>query len=126
MNTAPAHQPHTIDRNDLAIGVLSVTAVVLFVSLILVQATTTPALAGGMTAQGGGFVMTVGALTIGDEEIVYLVDTSSNKMVTYRFDPASRQIAVLQGVDLATIQPAARSGQPVKPVTPEPAKPKKP
>lgn len=129
-----------LDRGDFLIGVLSITAAIFFVSLLLVQWMPAPALGSGMTTYGGGFVMTVGALTVGDEEIVYLIDTSSQKMATYRFDTAKNQIVILQGVDLTTLQPATttprsstqppRSGQPpaqpARPAKPTPAQPAKP
>lgn len=102
-------QHQNLQRHDMLIGVLSITAVILLVSLLLVQWMPAPALATGMTTSSGGFVMTVGAWTIGDEEIVFLLDSSSNKMVAYRFDPSTRQIAVVQGIDLAPIRPP---GQP--------------
>jgi len=96
-----------LDRKDLAIGVLSTTGVVLLVGVLLVQNRPPAALAGGMTTTGGGYVVTVGEAAAYTEELVYILDTASERMLAYRFDPFRREIRVVQGIDLAQVREAA-------------------
>ena len=74
-----------MDSKNFAIGVLSTTATILLVGVILVHSRSNEAQADGMTASGGGYIVTVGNLTQHDEELVYVVDTSTDKMAVYRF-----------------------------------------
>ena len=96
-----------MDRKDLAIGMLSTTAVILFVGLMVLQSQPAPALAGGMSIAGGGYMMTVGAFTQMDEDLVYVVHPASERIVSYRFDFTQRQIRRVQGIDLNDVRKAA-------------------
>lgn len=97
-----------MDRRDFAIGVLSTTAAILLVGLLLVQTAPAPVLADGMTtSSGGNYVLTVGGVTQADEEFVYVLDSAADKMIVYRFDAHQREIQVVQGVDLAEIRKAS-------------------
>ena len=98
-----------MDSKNFTIGVLSTTAVILFVGLLIIHTRPTPVLASGMTATAGRYVITVGTRSIGDEELVFVVDTSSEKMIIYGFNSAKRQIEQLQGINLQEMR-AATSG----------------
>ncbi|MBI1826999.1 MAG: hypothetical protein HY287_01605 [Planctomycetes bacterium] len=126
-----------IARSEFAIGVLSVTAVVLFVSLLLVQSTPRSALGNGMASYGGSYAMGVGTLSIADEDALYIIDNATQKMIAYRFDPARNQINVMQGVDLGALRgvrgaapaatnPANSPNSTSKPHRPPAPKPKSP
>jgi hypothetical protein len=93
-----------LGRSDFAVGVLSVTAVVLFVSLLLVQSTPRAALGNGMASYGGNYAMGVGTLSIGDEDVLYVIDNAKQKMIAYRYDTGRNQIVVMQGVDLGSLR----------------------
>ena len=93
-----------MNSKNLAIGVLSTTAVVLFVGLVIINAQTTPVRADGMTTSGGDYVLAVGGVNKPDEEYLYLLDTSAQKLIAYRFDTGKRQIEIVQGIDLTQLQ----------------------
>jgi hypothetical protein len=112
-----------MDPRNFAIGVLSTTATVLLVGVVLLYSRPEGARADGMTTSGGNYVITVGSLTKGDEEVVYVVDTSTDKMLVFRFDGNRRQIEIVQGVDLAEARRASTPpGQ--QPAGAEPSKPR--
>ena len=73
-----------------------------------------------MTASGGGYIVTVGSLTQNDEELVYVIDASTDKMIVYRFDGNRRKIELVQGVDLAELQRASTPTDPMQPAQPRP------
>jgi hypothetical protein len=94
-----------MDRKDFAIGILSTTTVVFFVGLLILQTRTRPAHGAAMTTSGGGYIMTVGKAAANvAEDLVYVVDTSSERMISYRFDPFRREIRIVQGIDLAELR----------------------
>ena len=74
-----------MNSKDLTIGVLSTTAVVLFVGLILVQTQPSPVYASGMGDTGGDYMMLSGEL-FDQEEILYVIDTRQRRLLTYRFN----------------------------------------
>ena len=57
-----------MDTKNFAIGVLSTTAVVLFVGLILIHTRPQPAYGNAMNAQGGDYVLITGQLQRNEEE----------------------------------------------------------
>jgi len=107
-----------MDRKDFAIGLLSTTATILLVGLLVVQSLPDRAVADGMTTSAANDILTVGSVSKADEEFVYLIDTASDKMIAYRFDVNQRQIEVVQWVDLAELRRGlgdAPGQQPAKP-----------
>ncbi len=98
-----------MDSRNLAVGVLSTTAVILMVGLAIIHTRPTPAQADGMTVARGDYLMTVGGSTQVDEELVFLIDVPEQKMIIYRFDAGRHQIDMVQGVDLAEMREASRS-----------------
>jgi hypothetical protein len=109
-----------MDSKNFAIGVLSTTATILLVGVVLLYSRPDDVRADGMTASGGGYVVTVGNLTQGDEELIYVVDASTDKMIVYRFDGNRRQIELVQGVDLAELKRGSTPADPQQPVQPKP------
>lgn len=100
-----------MDNKNFAIGVLSTTAVILFVGLVVIHTRPAPALADGMTVRGGDYEMTVGALDQTDEELVYVVDSTQQRMIAYRFNTNNERIEIVGGVDLAEIRDQGGPGK---------------
>lgn len=103
-----------MDTRNFTIGVLSTTAVILLVGLIVIQTRPGYAYASGMTATGGTYRMTVGSPTVGDEELVYITDRKTKRLVIYRFNarpnPRNPQyIELVQGIDFNEMRTAAGS-----------------
>lgn len=101
------------DSRNFAIGILSTTATILFVGLMIVLSRPDTAQAGATTTTNGDYVLTVGVLTQNDQEIVYVVDAPAEKMIGYTFDGSRQQINVLQAFDLSEMRKSAEaSSQP--------------
>jgi hypothetical protein len=91
------------DGKNLAIGILSTTAVILLVGLVLIQSRPEPAFASGVGVEGGDYVMAVGRI---DErtEALYVIDAPTNRMVVYVYDFKSGQLLPLDRVDLGELR----------------------
>ncbi len=101
-----------MDSKNFTIGILSTTAAILLVGVLIISSRPAPALAHGMTASAGSYVMTVGTLTSGDEELVFLIDAPAEKMIVYRFDIARMRIVKAAGIDLAEMRAFGSKGPP--------------
>lgn len=102
-----------MDSKNFAIGILSTTAVVLLVGLLLLNGAPPPAWGSGMTTDAGDYVLTVGQYESPDEELVYVIDTPTEKLIAYRFNGGRQQIEIVQGIDLAELR--QRNSQPARP-----------
>jgi len=109
-----------MDSKKLAIGVLSTTAPILLVGVVLLHSRSEEARGEGMTTSGGGYIVTVGSLSRNDEELIYVIDTSTDKMIAYRFDASRRQIDIFQGIDFAELKRAPVPADPQQPGQPKP------
>ena len=89
-----------MQSKDLAIGVLSTTAVILFVGLILLNAQPQPAYASGMGDRGGDYIAVSGAMWA-QQELVYVFNTAENKMMVYRYDQQKSMILAQGPADLS-------------------------
>ncbi len=109
MNTQNKEQSsdNATDPRNFAIGVLSTTACVLFVGLVLLQAMPRQSEAAGVTESSGNYTITVGVASIDDEEIVYVINNREQKMIAYRFDANRKTIVLATGVDLKPMLDAA-------------------
>ena len=74
-----------MNTKDLAIGTLSVTAVILFVGLVITQMSPPPALAVGQIDRGGDYTMLTGQVTA-DEEVLYVLDSAIPRLTVYAFN----------------------------------------
>ena len=88
-----------MQSKDLAIGVLSTTAVILFVGLILLNAQPQPAYASGLGDRGGDYIAISGQMWA-EEELLYVIDGSQDKMMVYRYDQNTKQIQAHGPADL--------------------------
>ena len=91
-------------NKNLAIGILSVTATILLVGLVMVHTPPQAHGAAGAGVQSGDYMLVNGQLKV-DEELFYLIDAGSEKLVVYRFDQRSRQaFGPTQSIDLAALR----------------------
>lgn len=89
---------------DFAIGVLSITAVVLFAALLIVQvATPQQAMAYAQSASAGDLLVTTAQLD-DTTELLVILDSVQQKMNVYGFDPQVAQVQLIQQVDVAPLQ----------------------
>ena len=91
----------TMDSKNFMIGVLSTTAVILFVGLVVIQTRPQPARADGMAVIRGDYSITVGALTRNDEDLLYIIDSVAQRLNTYRFDSRRKQIELVQSSSIS-------------------------
>lgn len=109
--------PHTdtppaapIDGRLAGIGVLSVTACILFVGLILVLQTARPAEAIGMNDRGGDYIMVTQQVSNSNEAVV-VIDAAAKRMIAYAFDYNNKALEILRTVNLDRMpQPGKRGG----------------
>jgi hypothetical protein len=94
MNTT---SPSAIDGKTFAIGILSVTACILFVGLLFVSQP--PALGFGMSDRGGDYIMVTQIISNSDET-VDIIDAAAKQMVVYRFDYNNKTLNILRNVAL--------------------------
>ena len=95
-----------MNSKDFAIGILSTTAVILLVGLVILNVRPEPAQASGMTATGQDYILTVGASGSADEELVYILDAPAGKLIVYWFDGSRGRIEIAQGIDLGELRKA--------------------
>jgi len=100
-----------MDSKNFTIGVLSTTAVILLVGMLVIHSRPEPAMAFGMTASGGDYLLTVGALQTRDEELVFVTHAPSMKMNVYRFDVAKAAIERVDEIDLGQMRESAGKAQ---------------
>ena len=113
-----------MDSRNFVIGLLSTTASILLVGVVVIMTRSAPVLAAGMTASGGDYILTVGTGTQIDEEFVYVVDNSAQKMLAYRFEVNRGVIEIIQGFDLSELRQGA--GNPPGGQNPPPGRSRQP
>ncbi len=96
-----------MDSKNFAIGVLSTTAVILFVGLLVLETRPQPAYAASMNAQGGDYLVATGQLQ-DTEELLYVIDARNQVLVVYRFDINRKQINLTDRQDLRALAPASK------------------
>ena len=101
-----------MNSKDFAIGILSTTATILLVGIIVVQTRPEPARAAGMTAAGGDYVLTVGRLQRTTEDVLYVIDSVAEKLIVYSFNAARGQVTISDGVDLKQLRKNTASKRP--------------
>lgn len=96
---AQDHQPRnsavTLDAKLFAIGILGVTACILFVGLVLVMLTPRPALAIGTSDRGGDYIMITQQLSNSVEGVV-IIDAASKHMSLYTLNMGNKRLDILQ------------------------------
>jgi len=90
-----------MDTKNFAIGILSVTAVVLFVGLVLIGYV--PEAQGfAQSMSGGDYLVATGQLDR-STELIYIVDAAANRMIGYVFNNNTRRLERVDTVDLDKI-----------------------
>ena len=105
--------PTPVDGKSLAIGVLSITACILFVSFLVVTALPRPASAVGMSDAGGDYKMLTQQLTNSREALV-VMDAAAQRVILYGFDANRKQLVPISGFDFENLNrpPAADEAAP--------------
>ena len=99
-----------MSRKDLAIGILSVTAVVMFVALVLLHVLSPqPAWAGAQSASAGPYVVSTQRMD-DNSELLVIMNTSVQTMNYYIFNNATRRIDLLQTIDVQDLRRRAGGG----------------
>ncbi len=89
-----------MNSKDLAIGILSITATILFVGLLLVSlAHPESAYAFGQNATGGDYVVATSQLDAG-AELVYVLDAGAERLNVYGFDMNVGRIELVKSLDV--------------------------
>lgn len=96
-----------VNSSDVTLGMLSTMTVILLVTFVWLSAGTDFAMADGMTVSGGDYVITVGQVSITDEEFIYVLDMPTQRIIAYHFNNNKREIEIVQGIDFAQIREAA-------------------
>lgn len=91
------------DSRNLAIGVLSITATVLLVAVILSTLITgNEAKAIGQIDRGGDYIVVTGQYTE-NTELVYVTDAAAQRLNLYCYDTTIRQFVIWDSIDLRTV-----------------------
>jgi hypothetical protein len=111
MNTNETKAP--ADNKSLTIGVLSVTAVLLFAALMIVQSVSTPqAMAFAQTAESGDYLVATGQFQT-SHELVYVLDAAVERLIAYGYDYNQKRIRVVDTFDLRRLKATKQtSGRP--------------
>ena len=102
-----------MDNKNFTIGVLSVTAVILLVGLVIVSARPQRAFASaGPGIEAGDYVLATGQF-IQKEHLLYVLDAVAQRLIVYRFDARSRQsFGPTDGIDLTALRERAAASDP--------------
>jgi hypothetical protein len=118
-------ETRTVDNQTFAIGVLSVTACMLFVGIILLMQR--PAAATSMNDRAGDYMMATQQYTTSAEAIV-VIDAAAKQMNVYEYDYGARSLELLSRVPLDQMPkpgdrdktPDQKPGQRRRPSQPKP------
>jgi hypothetical protein len=92
------------DNKTFAIGVLTVTATVLFVGFLLVSQR--PAQAFAQLDKGGDYKMLTQQVSR-SEELVVVTDAAAQKTIFYRFDYGNKRLEIFTGIPLDQMRSTA-------------------
>ena len=101
------------DSRNFAIGVLGTTAAILFVGLMLVLTRPEPARASGMGDRGGDYILLAGELWA-QQELLYVINTAMDRMITYQYNARTGQIEVADGTKLREFMQGGAAASPPK------------
>jgi len=90
-----------MDSKNIIIAVLSVTAVVLFCTLVLVHTSEKSIAWADTVDRGGDYVLVTGAFS-DTNEALYVVDGFNDRLNVYQYDPNRNRIVLFDRKDLQT------------------------
>lgn len=93
----PAAATRTLDGKIFAIGVLAVTATVLFVGLMMLI--TRPAYAIGLSDQAGDYKMLTQQVSR-SKELVVVLDSAAKQAILYDFDYSNKRLEIAEYIPL--------------------------
>lgn len=93
-------QNHVVDTRTLMMGVLSITACILFVGLMLIVIQPRPAYGIGQLDRAGDYIMLTQQIS-NSQEVCIIIDTASRQMAMYMYNASNRQIQRLQNIPLS-------------------------
>jgi hypothetical protein len=98
---APAHrvESSSMNRETFAIGVLSITATILLVGVLVVVSLPAPAVALGELDRGGDYVM-VTSQFMNNWEVVFITDGAVGRMGAYFYNLNTQTILLWDAVEL--------------------------
>ncbi len=96
---ASSESSQTVDTRTFTIGVLSVTATVLFVGLMMLMMQPPTANAIGMNDRGGDYIMCTQQLTTSQEGLL-VIDAAAERMILYAYDFNQRRMQMFDGFEL--------------------------
>ena len=99
-----------LDAKTFAIGVLSITAAILLVGVIIIGSTPRNAVADGIGSEFNDFTIAVGKVGP-DEGALYVIDNVSQQLLTYTVERKTGAVKLSDKYSLA-IQPPASGNQP--------------
>ena len=95
------------DNRNFIIGVLSITATILFVGLLIVTtAGQNSAMAFGQIDRGGDYILVTGQFTQ-NSEIVYVIDGAARRLIAYSYETTTRDFVLWDAIDFERIMGAA-------------------
>jgi len=90
------------DKTNSAIGVLSITATVLLVGVVLTLGGQGKAVAEGEIDRGGDYILVTGQFN-GASELVYVTDAAAQRMNVYSWEQTNRQFTLWDSIDLKRV-----------------------
>ncbi len=102
-----------MDTKNFAIGVLSITAVILLTGLLIISTQPQPAYASSMNSQGGDYILTTGQLQP-NQEVLYVIDAGSKKMIVYGYDLSRKTITPSAPIDLSKLPGSGADADPAQ------------
>ena len=92
-----------IDGKTFAIGVLTITACILFVGFLLLSMQPSTAYAIGQNDRGGDYILLTQQLTSSQEGVI-VVDAAAKKLILYGFDYTKKGLRVVDGFSLTRLR----------------------
>ena len=91
---------HSLDNRSLTIGVLSITACILFVGLMFIMMQPKPVYGIGQIDRAGDYIMLTQQIS-NSQEMCVIIDAASRQMALYGYNAPNRQIQMLQNINLS-------------------------
>ncbi len=105
-------QRPNLDGRSLAIAVLSITACILFVGLLLIGNQPAPAYAIGQSDRGGDYIMLTMQLSNSQEGVV-IVDAATRQMSLYALNGSNKRLQIVHpNINLAELPVPKPAGNP--------------
>jgi hypothetical protein len=98
-----------MNTKRFTIGVLSITATILLVGVVLLSASR-PVQASGMNARGGDYVMATVQSNSSTEQLV-VIDAATSRMLVYQYNVSRRELEISTGIDFARLEQQPQKGR---------------